>query len=273
MKALQKANLLHSVVEMIGISGGALFALLYILGYTLHDIERLSLEFDFSILRNIDIEMACMFPITFGLDTGETLSRLVETILKQKGFSASTTFAALAERCPIRFRCYATEIQSSTIREFSVTKTPSMTVLLAVRASMCLPFLYMPIRDPNSTDILMDGGVLHNLPIAFMNPEEVAETFSIQFMEGKTNPSTEEIGMFDMFRYIFNSTIRMKQIPYNGIYPDNLLRIPIGNAETAVSFEQTVEEKSACIAIGERITTEFLQKNHRVLPKRRFSAA
>jgi predicted acylesterase/phospholipase RssA len=274
MKALKKANLLHSVTEVIGVSGGALFALLFSLGYTLNEIERLSLQFDFTLLRNIDMELACMFPITFGLDTGENLEKLIHSILRQKGFSASTTFADLALSCPIQFRCYATEIQSSTIREFSAKATPTTSVLFAVRASMSLPFLYTPVKDPHSSDILMDGGILHNHPISFLTSAEAADTLSVQFIEDISyEPSQEDPGILDMFRYVYNGVIRLRANPYDTIYPENILSIPMGSAETAMSFEQSTEDKAAAIAIGEQKTTEFLQENHRPLPRRRFSAA
>jgi hypothetical protein len=45
MKGLADAGMLTCVKEMIGISAGSLFSLLWVLGYTLEELERLSIEF------------------------------------------------------------------------------------------------------------------------------------------------------------------------------------------------------------------------------------
>ena len=70
-KELSKHNYLTHVKEIFGVSGGALIGLAYCLGYSLEQLERLALELDFSILKNISPESAFEFPITFGLDSGD----------------------------------------------------------------------------------------------------------------------------------------------------------------------------------------------------------
>jgi predicted acylesterase/phospholipase RssA len=263
--------MLGCLVEVVGISGGALFALLYVLGYTLEEIERLSIEFDFSILRSINVDSLFTFPIAFGIDSGEALERLIETILRQKGFSATTTFSELGKRCPLGFRCYATEIRTSTVREFSRTKTPSTSVLFALRASMSLPFLYTPVRCPSSTDILMDGGILHNLPIVFMTEEERAHTLGVHFAEDPSIAEGEvDPDITDICRYIYSSVLHMRSMPVTG----SIISIPLGNSATAVNFELSADEKRGLIAKGERATEEYLlstRKTRRVI--RRLSAS
>lgn len=249
--------MLGCLVEVAGISGGALFALLYVLGYTLEEIERLSIEFDFSILRSFNVDSLFTFPIAFGIDSGEALERLVETILRQKGFSATTTFSEMKARCPLKFRCYATEIRSSTVREFSAAKTPSTPVLFALRASMSLPFLYTPVRCPSSTDILMDGGILHNLPTVFMTEEERADTLGVHFAEDHSI-AQEDPDITDICRYIYSGVLHMRSMPVSG----TIISIPLGNSATAVNFELSADEKKRLIATGERATEAYIWARH-----------
>jgi NTE family protein len=57
------------------------------------------------------------------------------------------------------------------VKEMSYEKTPDMSVAKAIRASMSLPILYTPVKDGDS--LLVDGGLLHNLPLAFLKEEEI----------------------------------------------------------------------------------------------------
>ena len=77
LKALDNYGLLRCVKEVTGISAGAFFSLLFSLQYTIDQIERLSLEMDFTVLGNIEPEDVLMFPLTFGLNSGESIERLI----------------------------------------------------------------------------------------------------------------------------------------------------------------------------------------------------
>jgi NTE family protein len=274
MKALAEKGLLSCVKEIIGISSGSLFSLMWVLGYSLTDIERLALEFDFGVLRNIEPEAVLEFPFTFGLDTGEKLEKLILSILRQKGFGADTTFAELSRKCAVGLRCFATELQTSRVREFSMGATPHAKVCMALRASMSLPFLFTPVKEVDSEILLVDGGLLHNLPMAFLDEEEICETWGVIFMgkgegtgKGKPEPLTD---IMQMMKYLYDGCTLMRNKTFVEKYKERVICIPT-HENSAYNFEQTREIRQELIEISYKATVEFLFTG--IKYGRRFSAS
>ena len=274
LKAMAEEGLLHCVKEVIGISAGALFALLWTLGYTIPQMERLALEFDFTTLRNIEPENLLLFSETFGLDTGEGIDKLICSILKQKGFGPDITFAELSKACPVQFRCYATELQTSRIRDMGSQGTPHMKVRTAVRASMSLPLFYMPVKDDGSNILLVDGGLLHNLPLVFLNEAELQETWGVLFTTFQKSYDSSHIkpiqNMMEAFRYIYDGAILMRNIPYIEKFKEAIIAIPTDEF-SALNFEETKQERIELIQMAMDVTKRFIYSSKK--PRRRFSAA
>ena len=258
-KGLQEANLLHCVKEVIGISAGALFALMYCCGYSLDQIEQLALRFDFTVLRNIDPETAFDFPMTLGLDSGEGLDRLLSSLLTRKGMKEDITFAEMATLQPIHLRCFATEIQTARVKEFSFAKTPNMSVKFAVRASMSLPILYTPMKDPVTGSLLMDGGILHNLPLAFLPQEEIAETLAVLFtLKGGDDVSESDVDILKFFKYIYDSITVMRNKYYLERFPKQILCVPVKEV-SVTDFSPSLEMRKQLIQLALDSARRFLR--------------
>jgi NTE family protein len=272
MKALAEKGMLTCVKEMIGISAGSLFCLLWVLGYTLEEVERLSLEFDFRLLRTIEPESIFMFPEVYGLDKGENLEKLITSILRQKGFPPGATFADIHRRCPIHLRCYATELQTSRIREFSTSLTPNTEVRLAIRASMSLPFLYTPVKDPDSDALLMDGGLLNNLPMVFLKEHHIHETWGVLFKTSAKEAAHPVKDMMEVLRYVYDGATLMRSSMFLERYGDRVICIPTDDY-AALNFEEGKETRSSLIELARQVTLEFLYSYSNGKPARRFSAA
>ena len=267
LKAMQEAGLLTCVKEMIGVSAGALFALLYVLGYSIDQIEELALNFDFRILGDIDPEDLLLFSVSLGLNSGDMLEKLVASILHQKGFNKDVTFAEMAARTNIAFRCYATELQTSTIKEMSAAATPEMLVSTAVRASMSLPIMYSPV--PCGTTLLVDGGLLHNLPLVFLNQAEIADTWGVLFVsESKKVQSIDSV--VDFFKYIYDSVVKMRNLPCIEKYKERLIVIESDDF-SALNFGESKDTRADFIRRAELATITFLNRRNR--PRRRVSVS
>jgi predicted acylesterase/phospholipase RssA len=269
MKGLADAGMLSCVKEMIGISAGSLFSLLWVLGYTLDELERLATEFDFTLLRNIEPESVFAFPDTYGLDSGEALEKLILSILRQKGFSPNATFADIHKLCPVHLRCYATELQTSRIREFSTSLTPNVEVRLAIRASMSLPFFYTPVKDPESDALLVDGGLLNNLPMVFLQEHQLRETWGVIFHATKRSIQPVK-DLTEFLRHIYDGATLMRSSLFLDRYGDRVIKIPTDEFG-ALSFGESKESRLQLIELAREKTLEFLYSKTK--PLRRFSAA
>ncbi len=270
-KALHDSKLLHCVKEVLGVSAGALFCLLFAAGYSLQEIERLSTEFDFSVLRNIDPDSLFNFPFTFGLDSGSGLDKFLISILNHKGFSPDVTFAEFEKKkkTKISFRCFATDIETAQIRDFGVKTTPNMSIRFAVRASMGLPVLFTPVSDPETGHLLMDGGVLHNLPLVFQTEEEREHTLAVLFTNKP--PQTLERDCLHVFQSVYDIVTQMRNKPYRERYKERVLCIEV-NGFSAVTFDESKEERAQLIQSAYEQTKSFLHTPP-FTPRRRFSCA
>jgi predicted acylesterase/phospholipase RssA len=272
LQMLDDNKLLRCVKEVIGISAGSLFALLYAVGYSLSDMKRLALEFDFTVLKTISFDSLLEFPLTFGLDRGESLEKLLSSILRHQGLSPTITFAELARVRPLRFRCYATELQGPRVKEFSLEKTPNTSLVFACRASMSLPFLYTPIKDPDSPALYMDGGLLNNLPFAFLSVQEIQETLGVMFTVQRKTESKSIETIFDLLKYMYDAAVLMKSHSFLEHYKHRIVQIPLEDF-SSMNFSVDSEQRAEMISIAEKATRDFLLRAEKPRGGRRFSVA
>ena len=267
LKSLKANGLLTCVKEVTGISAGAFFALLYVLEYTVEQMERLATEMDFSTMGTIDPEDILLFPLTFGLNSGEGIDRLIVSVLKQKGYSADVTLGHLAKET-IKFRCYATELQTTKIKEMSARMTPDMKVVTAVRASMSFPLMFSPVRE--GTSLLVDGGLLHNMPLVFLNEQEIHETLCV-FFAVKPRVTAEPVEeVLNFVKYLYEAAIEMRNRPYLKKYRDRLIIVNTDESN-GLNFSETKDNRSSLINLAFKTTEEFLFHNR--TPGRRFSVS
>jgi predicted acylesterase/phospholipase RssA len=274
--AWRDEGVLSCVNEYLGVSGGAFIALILCLGYSLEELHRLCLEFDFNLLNTFDPAEALSFLDRFGLDTGHALEKLLVSILKHKGYPPTATFDSLPTDGSVpRLRVFATNLSTSSIQEFSALKTPNAQIVFAVRSSMSLPIYYTPMREQTTGHTYVDGGVLHNLPLAFLTEEEAHDTWGIMFSnppvgDTATGVADPQASIFDYMKHLYNSMLQMR---YEGLLrPSNhkILRIPCGHI-SPIHFAACRQEKEDMISLGAKVAREFVYGPHSWKPVRRNS--
>jgi predicted acylesterase/phospholipase RssA len=276
-KALEQEGMLQHIRHIVGVSAGALFGLCYVLGYSLTDLERLACSLDFTVLQNIQPESLFQFPFTYGLDPGEGLEKLITSLLLRKGFSADCTFADLAAKRSISFTCYATDIKTAKMVTFSTNATPTFSILFALRATMSLPILYTPVKDPLTGHLLMDGGVLHNLPLVFQHEHERYETLAILFTKNKsfddTKTDNNDMQLMDIIQSVYDCLVIMRNKPFLHKYSDQICCIDIEGFQV-FDFAKGADVRKGLIDLAEKETKAFLRRPvASAKPVRRFSCA
>ena len=256
LQVLEAQNLLSHVQEYIGVSAGAFLAFSLCIGYSLKELQQIVLSFDFQLIRNVTPESMVEFPMSFGLDNGEKLHKLLHSIMRIKGIALDITFADLPLNKSLR--CYATDLYRCTFREFSREKTPTVKITTALLASMCLPAYFVPIEDPETGHMLVDGAVVHNYPMGFLSQEEVQQSLGIAFTYEHTNvESIPDIGSF--FYQIFACYYMPRTKLSEQKFKENTILIPCGQV-AAWDFEASVEDRKGLITLGEKATKEFLDR-------------
>jgi NTE family protein len=278
LEVLEKKGFLKHVKEFVGVSAGAMVGFCTMLGYTIEEMKKTVTEFDFTVLQNAHPELVLDFFSTYGMDSGERLETFLKALLRVKGFSADLTFGDWATQYPKapRLRCYAANLNTGKFKEFSAQASPTTSIVYALRASMCLPLYFTPVKDLETGHYLVDGGVIHNFPMNYLTEQEKEETLGISFLYSRQ--SVEEITDFLGFlKQLYNCGFNPRTYQ---VQEDNKLRcivIPTSQM-SAYNFDLTKEFREELIDLGRQAAEDFCANYLKLLgkytkPVRRFSVS
>lgn len=260
VQVLEERGLLKGIKECIGVSAGAMFSFCLCIGYTMKEIERIMTQFDFQLIRSISPETLLEFPTTFGIDDGANLVRFLHSLMRRRGIDPNVTFAELQTK--MNFRCYATDLYTCTHREFSKEKTPGIKLQTALQASMCLPGYFLPIQDPETGHMLIDGGVINNYPMSFLSKEEQSDSIGLSFSYNHTIVNDiPDISCFCMQIFACYYMPRARETEH--LFSERTIVIPKGDYPPW-NFEASDEERYELIRAGEQAARNFFEgKNPR----------
>lgn len=269
VQVLEERGLLKGIKECVGVSAGAMFSFCLCIGYTMKEIEKIITEFDFQLIRSISPETLVEFPTAFGIDDGANLLRFLHSLMRQRNIDPNVTFADLQTK--MSFRCYATDLCTCTHREFSKEKTPTTKVTTGLQASMCLPSYFVPIQDPETGHMLVDGGVINNYPMSFLTPEEQSQAIGLSFSYNHTTvDEIPEIGSF--FMQIFACYYMPRARETEHMFSERTILVPKGDYPPW-NFEASNEERQELIGAGKKAAIEFFAGTRQKKPPRRYSVS
>jgi NTE family protein len=125
-----------------GISGcsiGAIFALLYSIGYSSEELYDIVMTFD--IYRFLDINILDFFE-SYGIDTGSKLMKFLSSLIYRKLLVNDLTFAQHFQITGKKLWINTSSIKDNKAYYYSVDTSPNMSVIRAVRRSISIPFIF-----------------------------------------------------------------------------------------------------------------------------------
>ena len=267
LEVLEERGLLKGIREYIGTSAGALMAFCVAIGYSVAELRTLCLGFDFTLMQTLEPETMLDMPSTFGFDSGENLDRLLRALLKARGLSPNLTFGELDTGPALRI--FASDIETCQPKEFSAAKTPGAELRLAVAASMAIPFYFTPVRDPETGNRLVDGGLIAHFPFHHLTDAERLETIGFAFShEHKVAGNQVQTIMTYILQLYYSVYHHQNERLYEG-WRHRILFINCGGFPS-LQFDSTAAQKEALINTGRDGAEEFLgRKGPR--PARRYS--
>jgi NTE family protein len=155
-------NLLPNVKCYSGCSAGSIFALLVNLNMTLTEIEEIVQNLDyekFSDINFLDINTK------LGFDSGKKIVDYIDDLILKKTGISNITFAGLHMLSGKKLYINAVCINDTKIEYFSVDNVPDMQVSFAVRMSISIPIIFIPVKYNNK--LYVDGGMLEYIPNIF----------------------------------------------------------------------------------------------------------
>ena len=170
IKALNEYINYREIEQVIGVSIGALFGLLYILQFDTDFLLDFMINLNFKELADIDMDSIL---INQSVLSGIKFKSLLKEIISYK-IDPEVTFNDLKRYSKILFTVNAINISDSKLEYFNYQLTPDIKVLDAIMASSSLPFLF-PSYQINKK-YYFDGGVVNNCPI-----DMVDELYTLAF--------------------------------------------------------------------------------------------
>jgi len=259
---LKKRNLLNHVKEILGVSIGALFALGICLGYSMEEMYMLGSNMDFTLLTNIDPDLAFEYFEKFGVDDGSQLKKFVSSILKAKQFDINITFNELYKKTHYYYRCFATDLNNCKLKEFSYKTTPDESVIFGTVSSMNIPLYYIPQIKDNI--MYVDGAIFNSYPINLVSEEN--KNFVLGFTFSENHIIKEKINSIGSF---FEQMYACSYLP-NKVYNKNTIIIPCGEYPMW-KFNAPLEDKIYLIESGRKAVIQFLDTVPQILLQRRNS--
>jgi NTE family protein len=221
--------------------------------------------FDFSNIIDLDDATSLIFKL--GIDTGEKMKRLLDALLKEKGYSNDVTFSDLELRGLPRLKIFATDLNRAEYKVFSYSMTPTYKVVDAIRASSSLPFYFQPVIDVEGGNILIDGGVISNFPLLYMTEQERKETIGLN-LKKRVDPAANLEFMDFLYRPMLigwreNCNLEESLFSNNCITIETRIINPL-------AFNLNKEDKEELFTEGQNAVKKFLKK---YMPVRRWSVS
>ncbi len=301
LRYLEEAGKLENVSRFAGSSAGSIFAFICYLGISSEEADEIIKNIDWPSLVDSDIPLLKIMKdfhliwkdvnylkaigdlaAFWGLTKGDAIENLLRGILKKQGFTDDgyITFAQIKGRVEARIPenskvkskdlyVVACSMAYNKTAVLSFSTTPNMDVVSAIRASMAIPFIFMPLKvDKNGEaiknfeeayDVLVDGGTTYNYPIEYFDKMGAKSLgFVLSPKDAYFNPPRKEI------RHIGNYTSACMSLLTDNIGPriianeDRTIFIDTKSVGT-LSFDMTPAERDEAINQGYLSTKEYFE--------------
>lgn len=143
--------------------------------------------------HNLDVDNLLHFFDESGIETGEAFTNLFKKFLKNKFNLEDINFLNFAKATGKDLVICVSNLTKMTQEYCCVDKTPTMSVITALRMSMSIPFVFTPVSYEGS--LYVDGALYNDFPIDYIDNRTLKNT--IAFHIGSITPSASSSSNHD----------------------------------------------------------------------------
>jgi predicted acylesterase/phospholipase RssA len=264
-KALNELQKLSTIKRFIGSSAGAIFASVIACGMNTEDMINMVYNTDFSLFLDGtggQIGQGLRLFMYNGLFNGDYFYNWFGDVMEKTTGNKEITLLQVFEKYEKELIITGSNVSTHTIHYFTKDSHPDMPVRLAVRISMSIPVLFIPVKFDNC--VWVDGGFLDNYPISFYDPMPFfGQTVGFK-LHTNSNPPYTINGVADFAMNLLGSAV--DQIELLRKKPDDDLRsvvIPTFDI-SSLDFSISKQQIATLINSGYNSTMAFFQKMYNI---------
>lgn len=199
LQFLEEQKVLPHLHNFVGSSAGSIISFLVCLGYTSKEILKLChAAVQKYIAHAINYENLFNFIETMGLDDGSLVQEWLKDCLEIKAKARDLTFIDFAKLTGKNLIICASDLTLCEDVFFGVDETPHMSVIRAIRASISIPWVFTPVKDPSNGHLYVDAGLLNHFPIERIKPCIARDTLGIRVLSKPFQMRTPNIFSFTL---------------------------------------------------------------------------
>ena len=259
IEALEKEGILSGVKRTAGTSAGAVAAVLISLGYSSNEIVKVLGNTNFKKFQD-DLNPLKLTK-KYGLYRGEKILKWIQEIIHQKKGNKDLTFAELENQGYKTLKVFASDLNTTSLTEFSCDKTPNVKIAESIRASMSIPLFFdawkFPDEQPNN-HIYVDGGVLYNYPITAFGDLDKTLGFFIDINELDDGLDFNDVSSY--LKHLFRTVLNAQDVDFFKTLESDTTTVIIKNKGIAITnFNLTKEQKDILYLEGKNATLNYFK--------------
>ena len=172
MKVWEDMNIMNDIRTLVGCSVGSIFCFLIAIRYSADEIIDLLMAFQERLeqQKEADLEDNLVdlfsFPETYGINNGSIIYDFFTFALKRKTGLEDITFIEMGKRFGKNMVICGANLTNCNTDYFNMDTHPDMSILLAMRISCSVPFIFTPVKYNDC--LYVDGGIYNNFPFEYV---------------------------------------------------------------------------------------------------------
>ena len=177
LKHLYNSNKINNIKTIVGTSAGSLVAFFVVLGYNYDSIFKLFMGIKLESILDFDIDNLFQLFDNYGINDIYQCRRILSIVLKGKIGKETISFKELYELTNIKLVICSSNVSKHNTEYFSHETHPDFDVITALEASICIPFIFKPIKI--NDQIYIDGSVTSHYPMGYFSEDEIEKTLGV----------------------------------------------------------------------------------------------
>ena len=252
LKALTDYDILKrdELNEIITTSVGIIFATLYLLDYTIGQIEKIVLETDLTkLLNSDDLEIDDLL-VKFGLFSNKPIGDSISSFIRHKCNKNDLTLKELYDLSSITLNVKVYNVDKGKTEYINYKNNPDISLKKLSMMTTAIPYLFQPVKY--NENLYVDGGLKGHFPIEAC---ESKHYLGLNVRGGTTNRSN--FGLLKDLP-ILKYTMDLMNDKDNNIDPNDK-KVFTYHINCGLNFSLDINERKKMIEKGYNETIEYLK--------------